>query len=202
MTVSKRTVFCVSLGSVWLAATPALAQDGGARTHDGFYLQLGAGLGYLSVSSNQVNASGLTLPASQLLIGGSPIRGLAVGGGFIADYAPAPGASIGEQEADLPSLSQYLAAVGAAADFYLDPAQGLHFQGFVGVGGVETSGGGVVGESDPSGMVLAIGAGYEIWLADEWSIGPLFRFIYAPLSRTNVTYSTLSPALLASLTFH
>src|SRR5262245_41740436 len=75
-----------------------------AMTHDGFYLQLNAGLGYLSASDEfDTSMSGVSIP-SALLIGGT-IGPVALGGGFFGDYAPSPSASIDGQDFELEDVT-------------------------------------------------------------------------------------------------
>lgn len=165
-----------------------------ARTHDGFYMQLGVGPGYLKSS-----ASGLTIKGADLgydfLLGGSPIPGLAIGGGFVADYAFSP----------KPSGLDFalLFAVGGFVNYHLDPSGGLHFQAFVGWGGLETKAkGGNVGGSDPTGVYIGPGVGYDFFIGDEWSFGVLGRFGYGAFKINSVKFKTMAPALLATFTFH
>jgi hypothetical protein len=179
-------------------------ESGGARTHDGFYMHAGAGLGYYSLSSSggvyDEELSGLT-KSFAFLIGGSVIPGLAVGGGFTLDHASSPTYTIDGQELELADVSQMLLSIGPFVDFYPDPQGGLHFQGMVGWGGVETSSSGNVGGSDPTGVVFTLGGGYNFFFADEWSVGALARLSYASLSLNDTSYSALSPALLVDVTF-
>ena len=175
-------------------------------THDGFYLQAATGLGYYSVSAEvqtmEATYSGVTIPMS-LMLGGSPVKGLAIGGGFMIDYAPSPGYEVNGQEFDTNiDFTQYVIGIGPFVDYYLDPAGGLHFQAFVGWGGLETSAEGDVGGSDPTGLVMALGAGYDIFVSDEWSIGCAGRFTFAPLSLNDVSFTTIEPALLLTATYH
>jgi hypothetical protein len=88
------------------------------------------------------------------------------------------------------------------ADIYPDPTDGLHIQPFLGFGGLEASVNGNAGGSDPTGLVLALGAGYDWWVGDEWSIGVMGRVAYAPLSINDVGVSVLAPAVLATFTYH
>jgi hypothetical protein len=185
-------------------ALPSLAHAE-VKTHDGFYLQLNTGLGYLSTSAEaggtKATYSGVTLPSS-LFLGGT-IGPVVIGGGFFGDYAFSPGASINGQ--DVPSnadVSMTLIGIGVFADIYPDIHKGLHFQPFVGWGGLETSVNGNSGGSDPTGLVLAIGGGYDVFVSDNWSIGGMARLAYAPLSLNDVTFSTISPSLLATFTYH
>jgi hypothetical protein len=174
------------------------------RTHDGFHLNLNAGLGYLSTSASQGGASGsfsgLSFPTG-ILIGGSVIPGLVIGGNIFWHTTPSPGGG-GVYENANADLSMYLIGIGPYVDFYPNPAEGLHFQGMVGWGGLETSVNGNVGGSDPTGLIMQIGAGYDFWVGDEWSIGPMARFAYAPFSMADVTFSTIAPSLVASFTYH
>src|ERR1041384_354284 len=71
------------------------------QTHDGFYLQLNAGLGYMTASSEQNGFKeklyGVTLPSS-LLIGGT-VGPVVIGGGVFGDHAFSPGYSLNGQSA-------------------------------------------------------------------------------------------------------
>ncbi len=191
------------------AACATLAVTGTARaddeTHDGFYLQAATGLGYYSISAESMgleqSLSGMTVPMS-LMLGGSPMKGLAVGGGFMFDYAPSPTLEVNGQEANLGDISQYVIAIGPFADYYLDPAGGLHFQAFAGWGGLETSAEGDVGGSDPTGLMLSLGAGYDFFVSPEWSIGGLGRFTYGSLSMNDVGSTLIEPQLLLTATYH
>jgi hypothetical protein len=177
------------------------------KTHDGFYLQAATGLGYYSMSGESVpgaeeSFSGMSVPLS-LMLGGSPTGGLAIGGGFMIDYVPSPGYQINGEDVDLQvDFTQYVIGIGPFVDYYLDPAGGLHFQGFVGWGGVETSTEGDVGGSDPTGLVTALGVGYDLFISDEWSVGGMGRFTFAPLSFNDISLTTIEPALLVTLTYH
>lgn len=58
---------------------------------------------------------------------------------------------------------------------------------------------GNVGGSDPTGLVLAIGGGYDCWVGAEWSIGVMGRIAYAPLKLNDVGFNTIAPAVLRPL---
>jgi hypothetical protein len=172
-----------------------------AMTHDGFYLQLNAGLGYLSASDEfDSSMSGVTIPSS-LLIGGT-IGPVVLGGGFFGDYAPSPSASFNGNDVELDDVTMTLIGIGMFADIYPNPNQGLHFQPFVGWGGLERSYKGDSGGSDPTGLVMALGVGYDFWVGNEWSIGPMFRIAYAPMSIEETSVTAVAPALLATFTYH
>jgi len=176
------------------------------RTHDGFYLQLGAGLGYMSTTAEvealnvEYKYSSMTFP-SALLLGGT-VGPVVIGGGFTWDYGFSPSVEFDGEEQDLEGLTLTLVGVGLFADIYPNPNEGLHFQPFVGFGALSATYEGETSSNDPTGMILAVGVGYDFWVADEWSIGPMFRFAYAPLSRDDVSFNTIAPALLATFTYH
>jgi hypothetical protein len=174
------------------------------RTHDGFYLQMDAGLGYLSSTADtaggKATLSGMTVPAA-LFLGGTA-GPIVIGGGFFGDYSPSPSASADGVSLTLTNVTMTLIGVGAFADYYVDPHGGLHFQPFVGWGGLDRSYKGNSSSSDPTGLVLALGGGYDWWVGEEWSIGVMGRIAYAPLSINGVTFSTVAPALLATFTYH
>jgi hypothetical protein len=185
------------------ALAPAAQADSAPRTHDGFHLQLQLGLGWYSASSDggaNESFSGVTIP-SALLLGGT-IGPVAVGGGLVVDYAPAPGYEQNGVSADV-DVKQYIVGIGLYGDYYLDPRKnGLHVQGFAGWGGLETSVSGNVGGSDPTGLVASLGVGYEVWISDQWSAGAMGRLVYAPLDFNGVGYTTIEPAVVGTLTWH
>ena len=177
------------------------------RTHDGFYLQLDVGLGYLSTTADtgaaglgEVTYSGVTIP-SALFLGGT-VGPVVIGGGLFGDYAFSPSVEFGGQSQELEDVSLTLLGAGIFADFYPDPHGGLHVQPFLGYGALEASSNGNSGGSDPTGPVFAIGVGYDFWVADEWSIGVMGRFAYAALSLEDTSYNTIAPAVLATFTYH
>jgi Autotransporter beta-domain len=199
----SRIVLISAIGVSVLVSTNAIAAP---RTHDGFYLQLDAGLGYLSSTAKaggtEITYSGVTT-SSALFLGGT-IGPVVIGGGLTYDNAFSPKAESGGSTVDLgdSDISLHLIGFGPFVDVYPDPNSGLHFMGFVGWGGLEASQNGNVSGSDPTGMVASIGGGYEFWIANEWSIGPLARLTYAPLSRNGVDFNTTAFAVVADFKFH
>jgi hypothetical protein len=52
-----------------------------------------------------------------------------------------------------------------------------------------------------------LGVGYDFWVADEWSLGVLGRFLYGSMSGSDDrgvswTHSTYAPAALLTATFN
>jgi hypothetical protein len=200
---TKRILGCASFCAALAGATDALADP---RMHDGFYMNLSTGLGYLSTSASvpgqDVTFAGVTIP-SVFLLGGTPVKGLVIGGGLLTDYSLSPKYKVnGTEVPTTSSVSQYLVGFGPFVEFYPNPAEGLHFHGMVGFGALETSVNGNAGGSDPTGFLVALGAGYDFWVGDQWSIGVLGRFAYAPLSLNGLAYTSIAPAVLATFTYH
>ncbi|HEY5955861.1 MAG TPA: hypothetical protein VIV60_04880 [Polyangiaceae bacterium] len=200
--ITSYAVVCLTAITAVLATSHAEAMP---RTHDGFYLGLEGGFGYLSSSAkaNGVDLgkySGLTLD-SALWLGGT-VGPVVIGGGFYTAQVLSPKVTFQGQDVSSGVSSMYLVGIGPFVDVYPDPNDGLHFMGFVGWGGLESSRNGNVGGSDPTGLVTMLGGGYEFWVADQWSIGPLARLTYAPLSMSGADYSTLAFALVADIKYH
>lgn len=181
------------------------AADSAPRMHDGFHFQAQLGLGYYNASIEQPadsGFSGVTFPMG-LLFGGSLTKNIVLGGGLVLDYASSPSVEQGGATIEGADISQFIVGLGAYVDYYLDPAKGgLHFQGYAGWGGLETSSSGNVGGSDPTGLVTYIGGGYDVWISDQWSAGVMGRLLYAPLSINDVSVTTIEPAVVGTLTWH
>ena len=175
------------------------------RTHDGFQFRGTVGPGYLSTSASQGGADETIKGVSgafDAYFGGTPVTGLVIGGTF--GWATAFGPSIslnGQSFTGSGSTSLSLLTVGPYVNYYLDPADGLYFLGMIGYGVESYTQNGASGNS-PGGPAFALGAGYDFWVANEWSLGVLGKFTYGSLSLNSVTYSTISPAIMFSFNFH
>jgi hypothetical protein len=203
-----RTMLKMALCGASFCAALAATKEASAepRMHDGFYLNLSTGLGYLTTSASipgqDVSFSGITVP-SVLLLGGTPFKGFVIGGGIVTDYSISPKYKFNGQEVPTAgSVKQYLIGLGPFVEFYPNPAEGLHFHAMFGFGGLETSVNGNAGGSDPTGFLVALGGGYDWWVGNEWSIGVLGRIAYAPMSLNSVSYTSVAPAVLATFTYH
>jgi hypothetical protein len=188
-----------------VAAPSGVARaDGGAREHDGLYLRIGLGPGYTIGSSSVGDASesgGGVAINSELALGGTVAPGLVVGGGTFPMVVPAP--SYGGVDAG----GHHLSATGVFADYYFDPARGLHAQAaLLFVAGYRESAG-AVGSGVGFGFGAMLGIGYEFWLGNQWSLGPLLRFTYYHWSAetddgTSLGMDLVTPALLLAVTYH
>ena len=182
------------------------------KTHDGFYFRGATGLGYfkssLSVSGTpapDISYSGLDV-GFDAWFGGSPIPGLAIGGGITTYDVPSPSVKSGGSSASA-NGHLMLDIVGVFGDYYFDPTKGMHAEALLGYGILSAQdNNGNSSSNDPTGLALGLGFGNDWWVSDEWSIGVLGRFIYAPLSYSiggvSEKYSTITPAVMATFIYN
>lgn len=198
------------------------------HAHDGFYLRLGIGIGYSSMSARDSESltrrestlSGLAVPI-ELAIGGTPVPGLVIGIGSYGAVVPSPRATNDGDDLDSDN-SQVLSTFGPFVDYYFLPDRGFHAQaGFAFAVApftmndpdleLET-------EASPKGWAAMVGVGWEAWVGEQWGIGALARVQYARLkldeltaksagnepASTDVDFTVqlLVPALLFTATLH
>jgi hypothetical protein len=151
--------------------------------HDGFYLRVGAGPIYAraSLRTDRVSEPDIDLRglggAFELWIGGTPGRGLSVGGLAGASQIDTNEAKVGSQDHASGELETLL--VGVFIDAFPDPRRGFHFGGLV--AGSATN---VTTEAEDelpatkfagAGIYVAVFAGLDVWVARQWSFGALLR---------------------------
>lgn len=201
------STFCKGIiGAAALAVTIGVTNEAHAapETHDGFFLRFEPGFGYLHSKATFLGTSqkvsGITFTNS-LLLGGTLFDGFVLGGGFRSDYAFSPDIETGGVSGNLDWAMLF--SILGFVEYYPDPQGGLHFHASFGWGGLETKFAGAnVGGSDPTGLVTAFGAGYGWFLGDEWSVGVMARLGYAPLELNDNRFNTLTPAVVATFTYH
>lgn len=192
---------------------PALAHAETPKTHDGFYLQIAPGLGYVSDSATiktpivslDYKISGIGGSGS-LLFGGTLFPGFVLGGGFQGGSFPKPTFEVGGTSSKGTGTLQ-ISTIGPFVDYYLDPRAGLHFQGFLGFGVVSAqSADGRASQNNPSGLALSVGLGHDWFVSDAWSIGVMGRLQYLSakyeVNSSSDTHSVIVPAVLATFTYH
>jgi hypothetical protein len=188
------------------SAFSSLALASEPETHDGFFFQVNIGGGYLSTSGGEepfdMKISGPSI-AGGLLFGGTVSPGLVIGGGTANSIALGPKVELGGNEADTDTdVSLNLSTIGPFVTFYPDAHGGLSLHAMVSYGIVSITVDGDETDDNPTGLALTGGAGYDFWVAPEWSIGVFGRFTYAPLKYEDETFTTLAPSLLATFTYH
>ena len=193
---------------------PPPREDPTVNYHDGFYLRLGFGIGFMNTTGEanlpspelKVTGTGFT---GEFLIGGTPAPGFVIGGGTMGFTVFNPKVEVDGQEQSRTTDALNLSMIGLFVDVYPDPKQGLHIQGMVGYAQLSSD------ETDsdderPEGLGLSVGVGYEAWVGEQWGIGILGKVAYASTKidgsvgglSADITYASVAPALLFTATLH
>lgn len=208
--VRARAGLCVLLALGITGATGSASAESAPRTHDGFYFSGGLGLAYLSTSvkadSDNSIFGGLSVSGTgvggMLLFGGTVAPGMAIGGGTMGGHFATPTVKDGGREGEA-DHDFVLSLTGPFVDYYFDPGRGLHAVGILGFALLDP---GTGGDEYSKGAGAGIGFGYDWWVGDEWSMGVLGRALMFKTSLKQGddrnTFSTVSPALLFSATYH
>jgi hypothetical protein len=148
------------------------------RRHDGFYLRSSFGLGPLWGDFDLAEAGEPNLKASgssvgfDLLIGGSPNPGFALGGGVMASWLLSADF---EQDGD-PVEDRTLTSglLGVFVDGFPSDVGGWHLGALVGAGVQNLDDD---GDDDTTiGVGGSAWGGYDQWVADDFSVGGLMKF--------------------------
>lgn len=205
-----RTLAVLTLGASLSFSSLAAAQSA-PHEHDGLYVRLGLGVPYGFGSAEpdgggpKADISGVGV-ATELAIGGTLAPGLVLGAGAYNMILPSPKYEFAGGEETLGA--HHAGTLGPFVDYYVNPKEGFHVQAALLLSFL------VVDEKDDfesesgGGFGAMVGAGYEFWIGDQWSVGPLFRFTYAKVkvegsdSEAKFDVTLMAPALLASFTYH
>jgi hypothetical protein len=168
------------------------------RTHDGFYFRFGIGPGYalgtLDTAAGDSDSTGVNV-STQLAVGWTVRPGLVLGGATFPMVVPSPSYD------GIDAGGQHVSATGLFADYYLDPRKGLHFQGglLFSLGYLD---GGARDSHVGAGYGATLGAGYDFFVTDSWSIGAIARATAYRLYGVDDSIRLVSPALLISIVRH
>ncbi len=169
---------------------PPPEAETGKHLHDGFYLRmsLGANAQRHTIESDRANVPDLKVNGGGLsfdiLIGGSPMPGLVIGGILSADAASRPTV----KQDNLESNDDYdsaLALIGPFIDGFFDPSGGFHVGGALGITGYALDNRSITEDNNKSfgGGGLSFWAGYDAWVSSQWSIGGMLRLTGASGTR-------------------
>lgn len=147
------------------------------HVHDGFYLRVNLGIGALGndydVGPGSADSHGGTL-ALDVLVGGTPSKGLALGGALLNEAGVAH--SVEQNGRSLGDSNVRLSLIGPFVDGFFDPKGGFHLGGAVGFAALAVEDLSSEGETETlGGFGGAAWAGYDAWVADDWAIGGLIR---------------------------
>jgi hypothetical protein len=148
--------------------------------HDGFYLRvgLGGGFGKTSVQTDRLSQPDVSLDgfggAFDVWFGWTLAPGLVLGPALGVSSQRSASASIGSSKSS--GVATH-ALLGAFVDAFPNPRGGQHFGGMLALASLtETTSDGLAGtDYQGAGLGLAVFAGYDAWIAREWSLGALLR---------------------------
>lgn len=176
---------------------PSEAVQRSDYVHDGFYFRLNVGAGFISTTLHDTvrddSESSTTFSlGTDILVGGSPSPGFTFGGGVLSDigFTSDFGAGGGP-------VMQFL--VGPFFDAFPNDKDGWHLGTMV--GGVASS----VAESPSTplfGGGAAAWAGYDLWVAPEWSTGFNLRVAGTHSVAEDATATNFSLQFLISILNH
>jgi hypothetical protein len=156
------------------------------HVHDGFYLRLGAGLGggHASISADKGNGKNFGMggggAALNLWVGGTPWRGIALGGmGSYQGLSDSDTVLEGQKTGLGTNGSTFL--VGPFIDAFPDPLRGLHVGGSLSLAflnvksdshALQNAG---FANYNAGGLGGSAWIGYMGWVAPEWSLGGMLQ---------------------------
>jgi hypothetical protein len=202
------------------------AADRSIQRHDGFYLRIAFGVSHFASTFRGSATDGSTAPtfegsgtgtsaAFDFAVGGTVLPGLVIGGGIFQDVSEETWSRdvIRNGQSPLPAgwVLEYqvtTVVLGPFVDWYFDERYGFHAQIAAGPATLEFREGDLIEMHTASGFGVVGGIGWELWLADQWSIGALVRaaVIRAERRESNGTrwehVARPLPGLLVSATLH
>jgi len=208
---------CVLLGVAARAAearaqghqAPAVAYGASpAETHDGLYLRMGLGVGYLRSSTN-IAGSDLKLSGTafglDFALGGAVTQDLIIFGEFAFLSVDSPTVTYGGVSGNANGVSFDHIGFGPGIAYYIEPAN-VYLSGSLIFGKLQTQQNGsntVSGQTD-MGLGANLLVGKEWWVSPQWGLGVALQFMLASNKdgADNATYSTLGTSLSFSATFN
>lgn len=192
----------------------------GKFLHDGFYLQISAGLvshwNSLKIPDSTADATvrGLGL-GYDIALGGNLSRTLVLVGA-IGSHTMNSSLTNNTTGLARDNVGLDYTAVSLRVDWYPDPAKGFHVQGGVGaaqyrlnrlqVTAVRTNQGRQTFDVETmDGTHFMLGVGYETFVDSEWSVGLLARLeaaTFAQVEEPKVGGTMIAPSLRLSFTYH
>jgi hypothetical protein len=177
--------------------------------HDGFYLRLHTGGGYMSVSGsdgagNTVKIAGDSVSLG-VSIGGAIVPNLIVFGTFFISVVSNPDLTQNGAAAGTGSGSAAVGGFGAGLAYYFQPIN-LYLSGVLAATDfqVQDSNGNMTYDSD-TGIGFQGMVGKEWWVSQDWGLGAAFEFVGASMkdkADPSIKWTSTSFALLFSATYN
>ncbi|MBL8620360.1 MAG: hypothetical protein JNK64_03625 [Myxococcales bacterium] len=188
----------LALTALLATATHATAAHAAPRRHDGFYLRLGLGGGAARGTMTGATGSASTgaAIASELAVGVTPRPGLVVGVGTFPMVAPSPSYDAGS------AGGQHVSGTGPFVDYFLDDRGGWHLRAGLLFAAGYLDGSATRAAATGVGVGGTVGAGYDRFVTDAWSVGALARVSAYQLAGVDDSIRLIAPALLVTATYH
>lgn len=181
-------------GLLVLVATVLLPRVAAAepQTHDGFFLRLSGGFGYLSVKEDtdlgnfEITGTGAAL---DIAIGGRIADNLALHGTLFGGSAVDPTFKVdGDKIGTANDTTMDASAIGVGLTYYVEPAN-VYLSGSLGAAHVTLESGNEKVDSETGWAIDAI-VGKEWWVGSEWGLGVAAQFnhLSVPDKGADTTY--------------
>lgn len=174
------------------------------HVHQGFYLRGSVGVGWLggtfdheSLPSASFSADGLNV-AGDLMIGGSPSPGFAIGGALFTDTTFSARFEQNNRRVDNRNLGMYM--IGPFVDGFPNPKKGWHLGGSLGWTRMTVQDKPTVPVDFDAMNAFGIAAlvGHDWWAGDSFSVGTMLRGIVALGERGLTSGRTTSISLMVT----
>jgi hypothetical protein len=188
----------------------------GYHEHDGFYMRLSMGPGYLHTKMSAygqdqtIKGSGLGM---NVAFGGAVARNLVIFGELTAISALDPTVEYGGSSTTVNDASLDLMGIGPGVAYYLEPAN-LYLSGAISLSQVTANDNSNNSSSSNNstdltdfGFGLSLTVGKEWWVSTNWGLGISGMFRYASMKLNNTYYSegdmtAMGFALMFSATYN
>jgi hypothetical protein len=171
----------------------ALDPTGDERRHDGFYLRIGIGFGWLVLNRDAEATAGDAVYTGESRIRGAAGMGEISIGGTVGSGLVLCGTLLGHEhrEATLerqegPDIEMRaglsFGMIGMGGHYFPDERGGFHVGGTLGLAyAVAAAHHSKFGTLGGTGIGLSLASGYDWWVADQWALGVLGRISVARL---------------------
>ncbi len=199
-------------------AKPGASVDTGDYTHDGFYLRLALGGGYVhdNLHFNGTRILGVAVGAfdgeaqggsfqGDLAAGWTVTKGLVIGGELYIEQVANPKITFSGRSVSSDVSVGTLTMFGPVVDWYLNPHKGFHFGGMLGVARItmqDKSNNKLDNQPIGGGGVAFVG--YEWWIGKQWAAGVQGQFAAASMndSSANLRHTWTSGGVALSVTYN
>jgi len=183
----------------------------GVHEHEGFFLRLGVGVGYLNMSTEFMNDDVAVKGPSglfQLALGGNVSQNLIIYGELFGNAVVDPTVEVNGDEFDTEDSSASIAGIGVGLAYYLP--SNVYFSGTLAASQLrfaEQNGGVEEDYETDLGPAFVGQIGKEWWVGDDWGLGLAGQVLFGSLKDDDdsiggeVTWSTVGLSLLLSATY-